>query len=181
MTLSFKNIGTGFALIWLINAYNLDNFAVVASPAKYAQVNTTSASNSVFKPILPKLKQKTQIKMRLPQYIPDLDGENPLYAIIETATKNQYEIMLAYAPDCGGGNACRLGFVAGEAITQKTPRLSGKPVSLNHNIIGYFADATCGANCSDSTLTWRQQGVQYTVGIKAGDRNSLVKMAKSAQ
>jgi len=178
MTFSFKNIGTGFTLICLVNAYSLDNLAVVASPG---QVNLYSASNAVFQPILPKLTQKTQIKMRLPKYIPYVDGENPLYAIIETATKNQYQIMLAYAPDCGGGNACRLGFVAGEAITQKTPRLSGKIVSLNHNITGYFTDASCGANCSDSTLTWRQQGVQYTVGIKAGDRNSLAKMAKSAQ
>jgi hypothetical protein len=30
------------------------------------------------------------------------------------------------------------------------------------------------------TLTWRQKGVQYAVGIKAGDRTSLVKMANSA-
>lgn len=41
-------------------------------------------------------------------------------------------------------------------------------------------DFTCGANCSDATLTWRQQGVQYVVGLKAGDRTSLIKMANSA-
>ncbi|MEH2081436.1 MAG: hypothetical protein V7K89_15985 [Nostoc sp.] len=33
------------------------------------------------------------------------------------------------------------------------------------------------SNCSDATLTWKQQGVQYVVGLKAGERTSLVKMA----
>ncbi|MEH2256198.1 hypothetical protein [Nostoc sp.] len=36
------------------------------------------------------------------------------------------------------------------------------------------------SNCSDATLTWRQEGVQYVFGLKAGDRTSLVKMANSA-
>ncbi|WP_158680618.1 hypothetical protein [Nostoc sp. 'Lobaria pulmonaria (5183) cyanobiont'] len=38
---------------------------------------------------------------------------------------------------------------------------------------------TCDANCSDATLIWRQQGVQSVVGLKAGERTSLVKMANS--
>jgi len=136
--------------------------------------------NPIFKPILPQLKQKTQIKILLPQYIPESDGENPIYAIIETATRNQYEILLGFLPDCNGGTACRLGFVSAEAVTLKTPRLTGKPVSLGRSVTGYFLPSYCGANCSDATLTWRQKGVQYVVGIKAGDRATLVKMANSA-
>jgi hypothetical protein len=138
-----------------------------------------SQPNRVFQPILPKLKQKTKIRILLPNYVPESDGQNRLYAILETATKNKYEILLGFSPDCQGGTACRLGFVAGEAVTSTTPPLSGKPVPLAKGMTGYFEDSRCGANCSDATLTWRQRGIQYTVGIKAGDRTSLIKMANS--
>ncbi len=192
MTLSLKNLGTGFMgsplassrgtrpaqwlmLLFLINFYSFDHLAVIASPPKYAQ------SNSIFNPILPQLKQKTRIKIRLPKYIPGASGENRLYAIIETATRNKYEIILGFTRDCNGGNACSFGSVSAQAITEKTPRPSGKAVLLSQKIIGYFIAAQCGANCSDSTITWQQQGVQYTVGLKAGDRSSLIKMANSVQ
>jgi hypothetical protein len=73
-----------------------------------------------------------------------------------------------------------LGVVSAEAVTRKTPRLTGRRVTLAKGITGYFVDFGCGANCSDATLTWRQKGVQYTLGLKAGKRESLIKMANSA-
>ncbi|WP_414755830.1 hypothetical protein [Anabaena sp. CCY 9910] len=139
-----------------------------------------SQPHKVFQPILPKLKQKSQIKILLPKYIPESDGTNPIYAIIETSTPKKYDILLGFSPDCTGGTACRLGVVSAEAVTGSTPRLTGKRVNLARGIAGYFVDFSCGANCSDATLTWRQQGVQYSFGLKAGDRNSLIKMANSA-
>jgi hypothetical protein len=146
-----------------------------------SQVQTiNSQPNPVFNSILPKLKQKSRIRILLPKFIPESDGENPIYAIIETATEKKYEILLGFSPDCTGGTACRLGVVTGEAVTRKTPPLTGKPVALAKKITGYFVDFSCGANCSDATLTWRQRGVQYTIGLKAGDRASLIKMANSA-
>jgi hypothetical protein len=158
--------------------------AIIASAKNQPQMmvkKEIKAKNSqphpVFKPILSKLKQKTQIKILLPQYVSD--GENPLYAILETATKNQYEILLGFSPDCTGGTACRLGIITAEAITPKMPHLTGKTVLLAKGITGYFVDFRCGANCSDATLTWRQNGVQYMIGLKAGNSNSLTKMAKS--
>jgi hypothetical protein len=51
---------------------------------------------------------------------------------------------------------------------------------LTDGIKGYFTDFTCGANCSDATLTWQSGNVRYTVGIKAGEVTSLTKMANSA-
>jgi hypothetical protein len=139
----------------------------------------SSQPHPAFQSILPKLKQKTKLKILLPKFLSGDDGVNPIYAIIETATRDRYSIILGYTPNCNGGTACRLGTVYAESVTAKTPRLTGKKVSLANKITGYFVDATCGANCSDATLTWRQSNVQYTVGLKAGDRTSLVKMANS--
>ena len=62
----------------------------------------------------------------------------------------------------------------------QTPVLEGQPVALGDGIIGYFVEATCGANCSDATLTWEQDGYRYTVGIKARDKADLIEMANLA-
>ena len=182
MILSFRNTSAICAIFLLVSvgSFHTSAIATVNKQSQLIAQQSKTPSHSVFKSILPKLNQKTQIRILLPKFIPESDGENPIYAIIEAATQKKYEILLGFSPDCTGGTACRLGVVYGEAVTRKTPRLTGKPVSLAKGITGYFVDSTCGANCSDATLTWRQQGVQYVVGLKAGDRTSLVKMANSA-
>ncbi|MDF5707640.1 MAG: hypothetical protein PUP90_08140 [Nostoc sp. S4] len=183
MIFSLRKIAAVYAVFLLVGVSSFQKSAVATlnnQSQLIAQGQGRIQSHRVFKSILPKLKQKTQIKILLPKFIPESDGENPIYAIIETASPKKYDILLGFSPDCNGGTACRLGVLSAEAVTRKTPRLTGKPVSLAKSITGYFVDFSCGANCSDATLTWRQQGVQYTVGLKAGDRTSLVKMANSA-
>lgn len=151
--------------------------AVTSSPVKISQ--TQSQPNSIFSSILPVVKAKTKVPVRLPAYIPESEEPNPIYALVETVTPSQYKIMLAFTKDCNGGNACRLGGIFAETITPKNPPVMGKNVSLANGITGYFVDATCGANCSDATLTWEQNSGRYTVAIKAGEMTTLVKMANS--
>ncbi|MBD2345321.1 hypothetical protein [Anabaena subtropica] len=186
MIFGLKSLTNLSILLILVGINNLNSSAIANTnnqtqllaqrPAK----TTIFQPHRVFKSILPKLKQKTQIKILLPKYIPESDGTNPIYAIVETSTPKKYDILLGFSPDCTGGTACRLGVVSAEAVTRKTPRLTGRRVTLAKGITGYFVDFRCGANCSDATLRWRQQGVQYSFGLKAGDRNSLIKMANSA-
>jgi hypothetical protein len=182
MILSFRNTSAVCAVFLLVSvsSFHKSAIATINNQSQLIAQQSKTQLHPVFKSILPKLKQKTQIKILLPKFIPESDGENPIYAIIETATRKKYGILLGFSPDCTGGTACRLGVVSAEAVTRKTPRLTGKRVSLVKGITSYFVDFSCGANCSDATLTWRQQGVQYVVGLKAGDRTSLVKMANSA-
>jgi hypothetical protein len=179
MILGLRKISAVCAVFLLVSVSSF-HMSAVATINNQSQLIAQGQSHPIFKSILPKLKQKTQIKILLPKFIPESDGENPIYAIIEAASPKKYDILLGFSPDCSGGTACRLGLLSAEAVTRKTPRLTGKPVSLAKGITGYFVDFSCGANCSDATLSWRQQGVQYTVGLKAGDRTSLVKMANSA-
>lgn len=185
MIFKLKNISALLALFFLVSSSYFDdvaNASVKNKPQLIAkqEVNSqVSQPHPVFKSILPKLKKNSQIKILLPKYIPGLEAESPLYAIIETATKDKYDILLGFSPDCTGGTACRFGIISAEAINSKTPKLKGKAVSLAKGTTAYFVDAKCGANCSDSTLTWRQKGVQYTIGLKAGKESELVEMAKS--
>ena len=141
---------------------------------------TQSLPHPIFREILPELKDQTGLPIRLPVYIPESDGPNPIYALLQSANASKYEIRLAFTSDCTGGNACSLGSTFAEAITPQSPVLTGKAVALANGITGYFTDATCGANCSDATLTWEQNSVRYTVAIKAGKVATLVKMANSA-
>jgi hypothetical protein len=180
--LNFRNTSAVCAVFLLvsISSFHKSAIATINKQSQLIAQQIQTQLHPVFKSILPKLKQKTQIKILLPKFIPESDGENPIYAIIEAATQKKYEILLGFSPDCNGASACRLGVVSAESVTRKTPRMTGKRISLAKGITGYFVDFTCGAGCSDATLTWRQQGVQYVVGLKAGDRTSLVKMANSA-
>lgn len=158
----------------------------VASPKPTADktpppdpVNKTPRPNSAFRSIFPTLKYQTKIPIVLPGDIPGVEPGQLLYAILETATKTKYQILLAFTEDCGGGNACRLGSVSGQVASGLSP-LEGRPVALGQNITGYFVESTCGANCSDATLSWEQDGCRYTVGLKAGSQLALIKMANSA-
>lgn len=133
-----------------------------------------------FRSIFPALQYQTEMPIILPGHIPGRDSASPLYAILESATASSYQILLAFTENCNGGNACRLGSVSGQSVLSESVPLEGQPVDLRDEITGYFVEATCGANCSDATLTWEQDGYRYTVGIKAGNEADLVEMANSA-
>ncbi|MCT7977863.1 hypothetical protein [Laspinema olomoucense] len=152
----------------------------VPSVPQNTPVSQAPIPNPIFEPILPKIKQETQIPILLPDYIFGSDGATQVYATVETVTPSQYQIILGLTPDCNGGTACRVGTVSGEELSPSSADLEGKAVPLDEGITGYFVDAVCGANCSDSTMTWDQNGIRYQMGIKAGKPEDLVKMANSA-
>jgi hypothetical protein len=136
-------------------------------------------TNSIFHPILSELQQRTRVPLRLPTYLATQEEVNTLYAIVETAKAEHYELQLAFTKTCIGGNVCHYGTVSGQAA-KMVEREKGKPVSLVNGITGYFVNAKCGANCPDSTLIWKEDGYRYAVGIKAADIETLTKIANSA-
>lgn len=159
---------------------NTDTNPSVPALPQVPPVSQAPIPNPIFEPILPQIQQDTQIPILLPDYIFGSDGATPVYATIETVTPSEYSLILGFTPDCTGGTACRLGTVSGEELSPNSPDLEGQAVPLDDGITGYFIDAVCGANCSDSTMTWDQDGTRYQMGIKAGKPEDLVKMANSA-
>ena len=155
------------------------------APVTDKSITTSSApskstSHPIFQTILAELQNNTTIPLSLPTYIPEYDQPNSLYALIEKTTASEYTILLAFTQDCTGGTACRLGGVSGKKISSQDSKLNGQEVALVNNITGYFTDAVCGANCSDSTLSWVQNDIYYTVALQGGKLENLVKMANSA-
>jgi hypothetical protein len=136
---------------------------------------------AIFEPLMPELRTRTRVPLKLPTYLGDEQTEEwPLYAIVEEATPTRYFLQIAFSPDCSGGTACRWGGATGERIGTRMDRPTGKPIKLSKGITGYFVDSTCGANCSDSVLTWDQEGYRYTVESKAASTDFLKKVANSA-
>lgn len=101
--------------------------------------STGSIPHAIFNNILPVLKTQTSLPIRLPAFIPEASGASPVYALLETATRSQYQILLAFSKNCTGGNACRLGSFFAQAITPKTPAIekaqspTAQPTNLEQN------------------------------------------------
>ncbi len=152
---------------------------VVAPPTTKPTTSAAGKISPVFNSVLPDLRRQHEVAVVLPTFIPGT-SVGPVYAIIERSDKPGYSVVLGYTPDCTGGNACRVGTVGGQPVSSGAADLTGTTVKLTNGVTGYFVASTCGANCSDATLTWKQgQGV-YTVGIKAGKLPELTQMANSA-
>ncbi len=140
---------------------------------------TSLSSNPVFEEILPELKEKTKIKPVLPTYLPEYKSDPPLHAVLANVDKSKYQIVLGYTPDCEGQNFCRLGNIKATTPNSSSPLKGEQTVTLNNGTEAYFTDAMCDAQCTDSTLTWKQDSVVHSVGIKAGKMETLVKIADS--
>ena len=152
---------------------------VISTETEKPDARPNQGTHAIFQPILADLQQTTQLPVRLPTYVPETDGAIPVYALLETVTPSRYQIMLAFTEDCTGGTACRLGGISGEMKSPQHLPLTGKKVAIAQGLTGYFTPSICRANCSDATLTWEQEGVRYTVALKAGKVEQLTQMANS--
>lgn len=132
----------------------------------------------VFRPVIEELQAKVSIPLRLPSRLPDLgQGTDPVYAIVEQAKAHSYAIVLGFTPDCNGASVCRIGSISGAVAGQK--KLRGKTIRLKGGITGRYVEAECGANCSDSVVSWREGRNQYSVGLKAGSQADAAALANA--
>ncbi len=143
------------------------------------QTQPGSDSSSVFAPILPTLERTTRVALRLPTYLAKEDEQHPLLQSFKLQHARAMKFSWLLRKTSQAGNACRYGTVSGRRVGSGG-RVRGRPVSLAQGVRGCFVNATCGAVCSDSTLTWDQDGFRYTVGIKAEKLETLIKVANSA-
>lgn len=157
---------------------------------------------TIFDPIRSQLGE-SQVPLRLPTYIPahgqaETTGDvPPVSANLTSRESGRYEVILGYSPDCEGGSVCRLGTVTGQMkptepiaaqfnesdYLYSDEHRSDEPmgsVTLANNIRGEFLPWRCATSCEDAQIVWEEGNYRYSVGIKMGDRASLVEMANSA-
>jgi hypothetical protein len=142
-----------------------------------------------FGPAASGLKGKTLVHLAIPSSLPDDFGVDRFFCTIISLDPNEYEVIIGWNAECGGGNACRIGSFYGKR--SEGSRITGsknyhferrraRRVRLREGITGYFVGGTCGANCSDSKLFWKQGSYEYMVGLKLGEMTDVVTLANSA-
>jgi len=165
-------------------------------------------AETIFQAVRPTL-EKGGVPLRLPTYIPSSSlPTQPGYTpppIQASVPKPQppkgYQVVLGYSSSCEGENTCRFGTVSGvpksrtpiQSEYQQTLKLysggifeqhrSKEPmvqVKLTKGITGWFLPWVCTNTCTDTQIVWDEYAYRYTVGVKQGDKVSLVKMANSA-
>ena len=132
-----------------------------------------------FKSLLPKVKAKSGLAVRLPDKIHVFVKPSKTFAD-GSATRKSYFLELDAARNCHGANACFLATFSG--------RRGGKPqfkktVSLAHGITGYFRPITCGGSCSPAFIQWKEGKVLYEIenkGVGKKEKAAMVKLANSA-
>lgn len=178
---SWKAIWSGDSKSWL-----LDSPSIKEAPAPTPDAATVLTKAKVINPFqasLQNLKRQVQgrIPVLFPTYLtPDEAALSKYFGNLEGADSSGYSYILGATPDCGGGTACRFGTFVAETPLQTPQPIRGTPNALANNLTGYFVPYTCGANCSDSTLTWQQGNVRYTIGLKTAKLEELIKAANSA-
>ncbi len=142
-----------------------------------------------FAPVPSALKGKTRVPLVIPSSLPKDEEVDRFFCTVITLEPNEYEVIIGWDTECGGGTACRVGSLYGKR--SRGSRITGtgnypferrraRRVRLRGGITGYFVDVTCGANCSDSKVFWKKGGYEYMVGLKAGKMANVVELANSA-
>ena len=136
----------------------------------------------IFQQIEPTLRRESRVPLRLPGFLPDVDAEHPVHAILRSATSSNYDILLAVEEPCRGQNNCLYGSVHGNAspFTLEEDERPSIPIKLRGGIKGQFVESVCHAYCSEAYVRWSENGFYYSVGIKAGKKEVLIGVANSA-
>jgi len=137
-------------------------------------------SSLTFHDVYPVIRQKSKVSPELPTFLPYTDKDNPAHAIIESIGESDYQIMLAWVVPCAGGHDCLYGSIRGSDVPFTVAEGKSMPVTLVRGIKGKFIKSVCEINCTQAYVGWSDRGFYYSVGVKAGKKNDLVKMANSA-
>ena len=133
-----------------------------------------------FKSLLPGVKSKSGLKVRLPSTIPSYVKASKTFPSAG-ATHKHYDLELGAGRNCDGANAC---FIAAFQATRGAKLAFKKTVSLVNGITGYFKPVTCGASCSPSFIQWKEGKVLYEIELKGlastKEKSEMKKLANSA-
>lgn len=136
---------------------------------------------SAFARVLDTVRAGTRVPVRVPRVAWGDAGDDSIRVSVTALEPDRYELVLGAAAVefCGGGTYCRAGTVTGALRPAGAPKPHGPRVPLPGGRVGVFTDATCGANCSDSKVTWDEGPYRYSVGLKAGRMDRVRRMAES--
>ena len=150
--------------------------ALIAAPAQARSTNIPDALGAK----LGTLTASTPLDVLLPETLA-LDYGGKIFASVSGGPK-RWEAGFAGAKNCGGANACTLGYV----IARKGAKhYNQHPVKLRDGVAGFFQPTSCGASCAPPSIEFKVAGVLYEIQAKVAqkgktERQLLVAAANSA-
>jgi hypothetical protein len=147
--------------------------AALAIPAVAAAPVNVPAK---FSKLLPKVRSKGQVPVRLPSSLDAGVKPSRVYGAIEELKLGRYHLSLGGGKGCHESTAC---FVAAFLGTRGGSVSGSRKVTLTGGIKGRFTPISCGASCAAADVQWKQGGVAYSVQFK-GTKGELVALANSA-
>lgn len=123
-----------------------------------------------------------QTKITIPALFPTIvptKKQSGYFAYVELPAKNIFYILyIDHSAECKGAHYCNAGFImAQKGHVSKTP--TTQPISLAHQITGYYTPGYAMADYHPPQLQWIYQGVLYTLAWDTS-RATLIQMANSA-
>src|SRR3954454_11250976 len=147
-------------------------FAVAVPAFAASSVNVPAKFSSV----LPKVRSKSGIAVRLPSSLDAGVAPSRVHGAIEQVSKGQYHLSLGAVRGCHEATAC---FVAAFFGRRGAGLDIKRKVSLARGIVGRFRPISCGASCAAAEIQWKQGRVAYAIQFK-GTKKQMVALANSA-
>ncbi len=109
---------------------------------------------------LAKVKAKSRIAVLLPDELSDPIAKAK-YAIVETASEDEYVISLYY--ELGVGESGFAASFMANAHPNYGPKDIGNvsEVKLSRGLVGYFSPVSCGGSCAPANLWWEDNQILY--------------------
>lgn len=147
------------------------------SSARYSR-----AFAAAFARVTDSVRAATRVPLRVPRLAFGDAADDSVRITILAAAPEQYDLVIGdgSVDYCTGGVYCRVGEVTGERLRAGVAPPAGRQVTLPGGRHGVFTAATCGANCSDSRITWDEGPYRYVLGLKLGTLPEVLRMAESA-
>lgn len=120
---------------------------------------------SVFAPVLPDAKAKSQIPILLPSNLPPIirKAKN---AALDKASANEYAISIWFEQGVGDAGLAASFSARSEASYAPDELSNVQPLRLAHRLRGFFRPVSCGGSCAPASLSWKEQGIVYQVQLK---------------
>lgn len=176
----FASLGLSVFLLSSVGKTQAPTSGQPAHTAQHVKHSTAQGPSPVFRRVEPIIRRDSRVPPRLPGFIPFADTNNPIYAIAESIDSSSYNIMLAWAANCAGGNWCLYGSVEGRNSPFEPVDGKKAPVMLREGIKAELIEGTCYAFCSQTYIRWSEGGFYYSIGMKAGRKAILIRAANSA-
>lgn len=134
--------------------------ALAQNPPKPAQHLPAALAS-----VLAEVKAKSHVEVLLPSELPQPFAEAK-YAIVESASENEYGISLYYELNAGN-SAFAAGFSADSQPNYGPKDIPNvREVKLSHGLVGYFREVTCGGSCAPANIWWEEDHVLYSLQLK---------------